>query len=103
MYTGSPGSLVARQARYNAPTMPGTGTTQAGETVQLKRSRKRATITGAPNFGYDLVVRKTTPAERAALDLTCFRKAVCGAEHVRPDTVRRFAEAFAQRMADRYG
>jgi len=58
-------------------------------------SEYRATVSGAPNFAYSLCVSKTTPEERADLDLSLWRLAFCGAEPVRPETLRRFAEAFA--------
>ncbi|MEW2624631.1 amino acid adenylation domain-containing protein [Streptomyces sp. NPDC048106] len=54
-----------------------------------------ATVSGGPNFSYDLCVRKSTEAERAALDLSTWRLAFCGAEPVRHRTLARFAEAFA--------
>jgi len=57
-------------------------------------SRYRATNSGGPNFAYDLCVRKTTSAERAGLDLGCWRVAYNGAEPIRPDTLERFYEAF---------
>lgn len=57
--------------------------------------RYRATISGGPNFAYDLCVRKTTPETRAALDLSTWRVALNGAEPVRAATLDRFAEAFA--------
>ncbi len=58
-------------------------------------SRFRATVSGGPNFAYDLCVRKTTAAERAGLDLSDWRVAFNGAEPVRPETLERFAAAFA--------
>ncbi len=58
-------------------------------------SKYRGTISGSPNFGYDLCVAKTTPQERAALDLSAWRLAFSGAEPVRAETIDRFAEAFA--------
>src|SRR2546423_13599312 len=58
-------------------------------------SRFRATTSGGPNFAYDLCVRKTTEAERAGLDLSGWRLAFNGAEPVRPETMERFAAAFA--------
>jgi acyl-CoA synthetase (AMP-forming)/AMP-acid ligase II/acyl carrier protein len=58
-------------------------------------SEYRATVSGAPNFAYSLCVSKTTPEERAELDLSLWRLAFCGAEPIRPETLRRFAEAFA--------
>jgi acyl-CoA synthetase (AMP-forming)/AMP-acid ligase II/acyl carrier protein len=54
----------------------------------------RATISGAPNFAYEYCVRRTTDEERAALDLSRWRLAFCGAEPIRAETLRRFAEAF---------
>ncbi|CQD09704.1 Beta-ketoacyl synthase [Mycobacterium europaeum] len=58
-------------------------------------SRHRAVITAAPNFSYDLCVELTTPQERAALDLSSWSIAMCGAEPVRSATLQGFAEAFA--------
>ena len=58
-------------------------------------SRTGASISGAPNFAYELCVEKTTPGERALLDLSCWRVAFNGAEPIRPETLDRFAEAFA--------
>ncbi len=43
-------------------------------------SRYRGEIGAAPNFAYDLCVRKTTPEERATFDLTSWRLAPCSAE-----------------------
>jgi acyl-CoA synthetase (AMP-forming)/AMP-acid ligase II len=58
-------------------------------------SRYRGTVSGGPNFAYDLCVRKSTPEQRAALDLSCWQLAFNGAEQIRPGTLRRFTEAFA--------
>lgn len=58
-------------------------------------SRYRATVSGGPDFAYDLCVRKSTPEERAALDLSSWSLAFNGAETVRAETLRRFSEAFA--------
>ena len=49
----------------------------------------------APNFGYDLCVRKSTPAERARLRLGHWTIVVNGAEPIRPATLRAFAAMFA--------
>ena len=57
-------------------------------------SRYRATTSGGPNFAYDLCVRKTTAAERAALDLSAWDLAFNGAEPIHPETLGRFVEAF---------
>ena len=58
-------------------------------------SRTGATISGAPNFAYDLCVEKTTTEQRSQLDLSRWSVAFNGAEPVRPDTLDRFAHAFA--------
>ncbi|HEX5748905.1 MAG TPA: amino acid adenylation domain-containing protein [Archangium sp.] len=58
-------------------------------------SRHGGTVSGGPNFAYELCVRKTTPEQRAALDLRGWEVAFCGAEPIRPETLDRFAEAFA--------
>jgi acyl-CoA synthetase (AMP-forming)/AMP-acid ligase II len=58
-------------------------------------SRYRATHSMAPNFAYDLCVRKVTETQRAALDLSGWQVAVNGAEPVRKETLDRFAEYFA--------
>ncbi|MFM8733602.1 MAG: fatty acyl-AMP ligase, partial [Pirellulales bacterium] len=55
----------------------------------------RATISGGPNFAYELCVRKTTPEQRAALDLSSWSLAFNGAEPVRAETIDAFCEAFA--------
>jgi acyl transferase domain-containing protein/acyl-CoA synthetase (AMP-forming)/AMP-acid ligase II/acyl carrier protein len=57
--------------------------------------RYRATCSAAPNFGYELAVRKTTPEQRAALDLSSWRRAMNTGEPIRAQTLRRFAAAFA--------
>ena len=57
-------------------------------------TRYRATTSGGPNFSYDLCVRKITEDELAALDLSSWELAFNGAEPVRPQTMRRFAERF---------
>jgi acyl-CoA synthetase (AMP-forming)/AMP-acid ligase II len=48
----------------------------------------------APNFAYDLCVRKVKPADRPALDLSEWRVAVNGAEPIRAETLERFVNAF---------
>jgi acyl-CoA synthetase (AMP-forming)/AMP-acid ligase II len=57
-------------------------------------SRTRATTSGAPNFAYDLCVRKTTPEERSQLDLSSWRVAFSGAEPIRAETMDNFVRAF---------
>lgn len=58
-------------------------------------SRYKATHSGAPNFAYELCVLKTTPSERATLDLSSLVMTLNGAEPVRADTIQRFTEAFS--------
>lgn len=59
-------------------------------------SKYRGTISGAPNFAYELCLRKTTEEQRATLDLSCWKVAYTGAEPVRAQTLERFAEGFAE-------
>ncbi len=58
-------------------------------------SRYRASISGGPNFAYDLCVRKIPAEQRAGLDLSAWTLAYSGAEPVRAETLKRFAAAFA--------
>jgi amino acid adenylation domain-containing protein len=58
-------------------------------------SRYRGTVSGGPNFAYELCVRKAAPETMAGLDLSSWRVAFNGAEPVRASTLERFAEAFA--------
>ncbi len=55
----------------------------------------RATISGGPNFAYDLCVERIGPRERVALDLSSWEVAFNGAEPVRARTLQRFSDAFA--------
>lgn len=57
--------------------------------------RYRGTHGYSPNFGYDLCVDRTTPEERAQLDLSTMRVWLNGAETVRDSTRDRFLEALA--------
>lgn len=59
-------------------------------------SRYRAYVSCAPNFAYDLCVRKVTPEQRALLDLSHWRIASNGAEPVRAETLKRFTETFKE-------
>ncbi|HWS93030.1 MAG TPA: fatty acyl-AMP ligase, partial [Mycobacterium sp.] len=58
-------------------------------------SRHGATITAAPNFAYELCIQHSSEEERAALDLSNWSTALCGAEPVRTATLQRFTNAFA--------
>ncbi len=56
--------------------------------------RHRGTLSAAPNFGYELCLKRLRDADLDALDLSCWRRALNGAEPVSVDTLRRFAERF---------
>jgi fatty-acyl-CoA synthase len=58
-------------------------------------TRHRATISFAPNFAYELCVRRTKDSELLDLDLSSWRIAGCGAEPISADTLAAFAERFA--------
>ncbi|GLZ31525.1 hypothetical protein Lesp02_37130 [Lentzea sp. NBRC 105346] len=53
------------------------------------------THTGAPNFGYDLCVRRAAGKDLSDVDLSAWRLAFNGAEPIRPRTLAAFAERFA--------
>ena len=57
-------------------------------------SRHRGTISFAPNFAYDLAVRRVKDADLAGLDLSSWRIAGCGAEPIHPSTLAAFADKF---------
>jgi 8-amino-7-oxononanoate synthase len=57
-------------------------------------SRYRCTISGGPNFAYDLCVRKVTPEQRDTLDLSRWCLAFNGAEPVRAETIDQFSKMF---------
>ena len=59
-------------------------------------STYRGTVSFAPNFAYDLCLRRVKPSQIASLDLSGWRIAGCGAEPIRTDTLRAFAERFAE-------
>jgi fatty-acyl-CoA synthase len=55
-------------------------------------TRHRATVSFAPNFAYDLCVRRVKDLD--GLDLSSWRIAGCGAEPIHPPTLAAFAEKF---------
>jgi fatty-acyl-CoA synthase len=57
-------------------------------------SRHRGTISFAPNFAYDLAVRRVKDSDLADLDLSSWRVAGCGAEPVHAPTLAAFADKF---------
>jgi acyl-CoA synthetase (AMP-forming)/AMP-acid ligase II len=58
-------------------------------------SEHHAAMSAAPSFAYELCTRYSTAEQRARLDLSHWRLAVCGADVVRPNVLEAFAEAFA--------
>ena len=57
--------------------------------------RYHVTHSGAPNFAYRRCVEAIAPEDCARLNLSGWLVASCGAEPIAPDTIDRFAEAFA--------
>ena len=55
----------------------------------------RGTMSPAPNFAFELCVRKVTDEEIDGLDLSCVRMLLNGSEAVMPDTIERFTQRFA--------
>jgi len=58
-------------------------------------TRTRATHTAAPHFGYALLLRKTTPAERARFDFASLQVMMSAGEPIHAETMERFFAAFA--------
>src|SRR5262249_26488439 len=58
--------------------------------------KHRGTITAAPNFAYELCVRKIADKDIEGLDLSSWRAALNGAEPVNPETLERFEQRFAR-------
>jgi acyl-CoA synthetase (AMP-forming)/AMP-acid ligase II len=58
-------------------------------------SRHRASISFGPNFAYALCVKRIRDTEVAQLDLSHWRVAGCGAEPIRAENLRAFADKFA--------
>ncbi|MGD8620242.1 MAG: AMP-binding protein, partial [Gammaproteobacteria bacterium] len=57
--------------------------------------KHRGTLTAAPNFAFELCLRKVDERELGGLDLSSLRLAFNGAEPVSPNTVRNFSARFA--------
>ena len=56
----------------------------------------RGTATAAPNFAYELCLRRLHDDTLQGLDLSSWRLAANGAEPVSPDTIARFSERFGK-------
>jgi amino acid adenylation domain-containing protein len=84
LYVGTPCTLMAPVAFLQSPIRWLRAVSQYG-----------AHTSGGPNFAYELCVAKTTPEQRAGLDLSRWRVAFNGAEPVRQETLERFVRTFA--------
>lgn len=58
-------------------------------------TKVRATVTGGPNFAYDLCLRKVTEEQRSRLDLSSWKIAFNGAEPIHAETMERFTAVFS--------
>ncbi len=58
--------------------------------------RYRADVSGGPNFAYDLCADRIPDEAIENLDLSSWTLAFCGAETVKPGTLKRFAENFSK-------
>jgi fatty-acyl-CoA synthase len=85
LYCGSPLTLMSPLAFLSRP-----------ERWLWAIHQSRGTITAAPNFAYELCVRKVTDEQIAGIDLSSMRCMLNGAEPVNPVTLERFAERFAK-------
>jgi len=59
-------------------------------------SRYRGTVSFAPNFAYEMCLRRVKDAELDGLDLSSWRVAGCGAEPIQAATLEAFAAKFAR-------
>ena len=58
-------------------------------------AKNKSSFSAAPNFGFELSVRRTSDADMAGLDLSGLLGIISGAERVHPSTLHRFNERFA--------
>ena len=58
-------------------------------------SRHRGTVSFAPNFAYEMCLRRVKDSELDGLDLSSWRVAGCGAEPIQAATLEAFAAKFA--------
>ncbi|GHO44998.1 type I polyketide synthase [Ktedonospora formicarum] len=89
------GVLQPLYAGYESTIMPPAAFLQRPIRWLQAASKYHATISGGPNFAYDLCTRKITEEQKATLDLSHWEIVANGAEPVRADTMERFADAFA--------
>jgi fatty-acyl-CoA synthase len=58
--------------------------------------RRKGTMSAAPNFAYELCIRRIRDEDLEGVDLSSWRCALNGAEPVRPETIDRFVERFSK-------
>ncbi|MGF1480505.1 MAG: beta-ketoacyl synthase N-terminal-like domain-containing protein [Cyanophyceae cyanobacterium] len=58
-------------------------------------AQTQATVSGGPNFAYDLCCQRISPEMLSRLDLSCWKVAFNGAEPLRAETLERFTATFA--------
>jgi len=63
--------------------------------------RFRGTISAAPNFAYEMCLKRLDGKDLDGIDLSCWRAACNGAEAVSPDTIEQFSDKFAAWGFDR--
>ena len=90
MYAGAPLSLMSPLAFLSRP-----------ERWLWAIHEHRGTVTAAPNFAYELCVRKVPDERIEGLDLSSMRYMLNGAEPVNPSTLERFAARFSRYGFDR--
>jgi 8-amino-7-oxononanoate synthase/acyl carrier protein len=83
MFTGCPDVLLSPMAFLQKPVRWLQAVTRYG-----------VTVSGGPNFAYDLCTRKVTDKELQGLDLSSWDVAYNGAEPIRESTLREFSERF---------
>ncbi|HVN07837.1 MAG TPA: AMP-binding protein [Patescibacteria group bacterium] len=89
MYAGAPLSLMSPLAFLSRP-----------ERWLWAIHEHRGTVTAAPNFAYELCVRKVPDERIEGLDLSSMRYMLNGAEPVNPATLERFAARFSRHGFD---
>lgn len=82
-YTGGEVTIMTPQHFLKAPM----------DWIQLL-SDTRSTVAVAPNFAFELICDRATPAQISALDLSSIEVVLNGSEPINPNTLRRFADKF---------
>lgn len=59
-------------------------------------TKYRATVTGGPNFAFELCARRLTEEQLAEMDLSSVEVMFCGAEPIRSEMIERFSDRFAR-------